>query len=292
MLNQRCYSRALPATSPPAELELSRNHSDRTSQAARVAGSRSAGGIANGDSRRRVGTQTRSPTCSIPKAPATCPTGRCASSEAPSTLDNSVARVRRVPDRLGVDGHHLDLAVLDDCFGRQRCRIDSVDRSRCVADHQPPIVGKRISSGNSPTPTSSLTLAWAGSTRAKVGRLRGRLVAWRSHVFAVDVTHRAVPSPLVEVRVLGPVELFDGGTLCGCGRWNRRCLPRSRRASVSGCRWTLVEALWPEGAPPSARKTLQGHILRLRRAVGPAAIVEREAGIGSILSLSRSTRHG
>ena len=40
----------------------------------------------------------------------------------------------------------------------------------------------------------------------------------------------------------------------------------------------LEEALWPQRRPPSARKSLQGHIVRLRRALGAAAIVERDGG--------------
>ena len=90
---------------------------------------------------------------------------------------------------------------------------------------------------------------------------------------------RAVPSPLVEVRVLGPVELFDGNDVVRLRRAEQTLLAAlaarvGERVPVDA----LVEALWPAGPPPSARKTLQGHILRLRRAVGPAAILERDGG--------------
>ena len=40
----------------------------------------------------------------------------------------------------------------------------------------------------------------------------------------------------------------------------------------------LEAAVWPEQPPPTARKTLQGHIARLRRALGATAIVERSGG--------------
>ena len=40
----------------------------------------------------------------------------------------------------------------------------------------------------------------------------------------------------------------------------------------------LEEALWPAGRPPSARKTLQGTILRLRRVLGPSTIVHCSGG--------------
>jgi predicted ATPase/DNA-binding SARP family transcriptional activator len=89
----------------------------------------------------------------------------------------------------------------------------------------------------------------------------------------------AVPSSLVEVRVLGPVELFDGTSVVRLPRVEQTLLAAlaarvGERVPVDA----LEEALWPAGRPPSARKTLQGHIMRLRRALGPAAIVERDGG--------------
>ena len=83
----------------------------------------------------------------------------------------------------------------------------------------------------------------------------------------------------MEVRVLGLVELFDGTSVVRLPRAEQTVL--AALASRLGERVpvdTLVEAMWPAGAPPSARKTLQGHILRLRRAVGAAAIVEVGGG--------------
>jgi DNA-binding SARP family transcriptional activator/predicted ATPase len=84
---------------------------------------------------------------------------------------------------------------------------------------------------------------------------------------------------VVEVRVLGPLELFDGTSIVRLRRAEQTVLAAlaarcGERVPVDA----LVEALWPGRPPPSARKTLQGHILRLRRAVGPAAILERDGG--------------
>jgi predicted ATPase/DNA-binding SARP family transcriptional activator len=83
----------------------------------------------------------------------------------------------------------------------------------------------------------------------------------------------------VEVRVLGPVELFDGSSATQLPRAERTLLAAlaarvGERVPVE----VLEEALWPAGPPPSARKTLQGNILRLRRAVGPSSIVELGGG--------------
>jgi predicted ATPase/DNA-binding SARP family transcriptional activator len=88
-----------------------------------------------------------------------------------------------------------------------------------------------------------------------------------------------VRSPPVEVRVLGPVELFDGNSVVQLPRSERTLLAAlaarvGERVPVA----VLEEALWPAERPPSARKTLQGNILRLRRAMGSSAIVELDGG--------------
>jgi DNA-binding SARP family transcriptional activator len=83
----------------------------------------------------------------------------------------------------------------------------------------------------------------------------------------------------VEVRVLGPVELVDGTSVVQLPRSERNLLAAlaarvGERVPVA----ELEEALWAADRPPSARKTLQGNILRLRRALGSAAIVELGGG--------------
>jgi predicted ATPase/DNA-binding SARP family transcriptional activator len=83
----------------------------------------------------------------------------------------------------------------------------------------------------------------------------------------------------VEVRVLGPVELVDGDATVRLPPAERTVL--AALASRLGERVAvdvLVEALWPNQAPPSARKTLQVHVTRLRHAVGASAILQRDGG--------------
>ena len=83
----------------------------------------------------------------------------------------------------------------------------------------------------------------------------------------------------MEVRVLGPVELVDGASVVRLPHAQRTLLAAlaarlDERVSVD----VLVDALWPEAPPPSARKSLQAHVVRLRRALGSVAIVERAGG--------------
>jgi predicted ATPase/DNA-binding SARP family transcriptional activator len=89
----------------------------------------------------------------------------------------------------------------------------------------------------------------------------------------------AVRSAAVEVRVLGPVELVDGASGVRLPQAQRTLLAAlaarlDERVPVD----VLVEALWPDRPPPSARKSLQAHVVRLRRALGSSAIVEHAGG--------------
>jgi DNA-binding SARP family transcriptional activator len=84
---------------------------------------------------------------------------------------------------------------------------------------------------------------------------------------------------MVEVRVLGPVELIDGPAVVRLAPVERTLLAAlAARAGERVAVEVLEEALWRDDRPPSARKTLQGHVRRLRRAVGASAIVERSGG--------------
>jgi predicted ATPase/DNA-binding SARP family transcriptional activator len=88
-----------------------------------------------------------------------------------------------------------------------------------------------------------------------------------------------VRSGAVEMLVLGPVELTDGTSVVRLPRAERTLL--AALASRVGERVAvdvLEEALWPQNPPPSARKTLQVYVVRLRRVVGASAIVERAGG--------------
>jgi predicted ATPase/DNA-binding SARP family transcriptional activator len=86
-------------------------------------------------------------------------------------------------------------------------------------------------------------------------------------------------SGVVEVRVLGQVELVDGGSVVRLPRAERTLL--AALTSRAGDRVSvdmLEQALWGENPPPSARKTLQVYVVRLRKVVGAAAITERDGG--------------
>jgi predicted ATPase/DNA-binding SARP family transcriptional activator len=84
---------------------------------------------------------------------------------------------------------------------------------------------------------------------------------------------------MVEVRVLGPVELADGTSMIRLAPAERTLLAAlASRLGERVAADVLEDALWPGQRPPSARKTLQGHVMRLRRALGSSAIVERTGG--------------
>jgi DNA-binding SARP family transcriptional activator/class 3 adenylate cyclase len=83
----------------------------------------------------------------------------------------------------------------------------------------------------------------------------------------------------VEVRVLGPVEVVDGDRVVRLEPAKRTLLGAlaarpGQRVAIDD----LIDALWPHGEPRTARKTVQGHIARLRRQIGDAAIVFRAGG--------------
>jgi DNA-binding SARP family transcriptional activator len=83
----------------------------------------------------------------------------------------------------------------------------------------------------------------------------------------------------VEVRVLGPLEVIDAGSVVRLAPAERTLLAAlAARAGERVSADVLEEALWPEGRPPSARKALQGRVFRLRRVLGAAAIGERGGG--------------
>jgi DNA-binding SARP family transcriptional activator/tetratricopeptide (TPR) repeat protein len=76
----------------------------------------------------------------------------------------------------------------------------------------------------------------------------------------------------VHIRLLGSVEITDGERLITVGPKERRLLALlavHANAVVSGER--ISDALWAGDPPRTATKTLQGHVSRLRRALGDAA---------------------
>jgi DNA-binding SARP family transcriptional activator len=75
----------------------------------------------------------------------------------------------------------------------------------------------------------------------------------------------------VEFRVLGPLEVVAGGQQLHLGTPRQRTLLGLlllRAGDVVSCD-RLVEELWEEDPPGTARHTLQGYVHRLRRALGP-----------------------
>jgi WD40 repeat protein/DNA-binding SARP family transcriptional activator len=79
-----------------------------------------------------------------------------------------------------------------------------------------------------------------------------------------------VASDDVEFRVLGPLEVSEGGRSRQLGGPKQRTvlahlLLRANRLVTSE---KLMDALWGDELPPSARNTLQGYIKRLRKIVG------------------------
>ena len=82
-----------------------------------------------------------------------------------------------------------------------------------------------------------------------------------------------VVTPAVQVEVLGPLRLLVGGEVVDVRGPKRRALlallaVAEGRAVPSA---DLLDALWPQGVPDSARATLQSHVSRLRGHLGPAA---------------------
>jgi len=85
-----------------------------------------------------------------------------------------------------------------------------------------------------------------------------------------------------EFRILGPVEVADGDRLLPLSAAGLRALLAMlllhANEVVSADR--LLDALWPEGPPPSGAAALQVRVSQLRKALGPAGrfVVTRPAG--------------
>lgn len=87
-------------------------------------------------------------------------------------------------------------------------------------------------------------------------------------------THQpeTVASPRVDLRILGPVEVFSGEHRVAIeGRRTRVLLAlllvwRNQTVSLDA----LIDGLWPQGPPSSARSTLHAYISRLRRVLAAA----------------------
>src|SRR5437868_7923605 len=84
----------------------------------------------------------------------------------------------------------------------------------------------------------------------------------------------------MEFRILGPLEVEGAGRAVAPGARRERALLAALILGagevVSADR--LVTALWGDDPPRSAAKTLQNHVLRLRKVLGPTVIETRAPG--------------
>ena len=81
------------------------------------------------------------------------------------------------------------------------------------------------------------------------------------------------------VRVLGHLEVVVDGRVQSLRPMARRLL--AVLAASPGCvvrAERLMDDLWPDGPPMSADKTVQTHVLHLRRTMGSSAVVYRGSG--------------
>jgi DNA-binding SARP family transcriptional activator/tetratricopeptide (TPR) repeat protein len=90
----------------------------------------------------------------------------------------------------------------------------------------------------------------------------------------------AVVSPMVDFRILGPVEVLSGGRRMAIGDRRTRVLLamllvwRNQTVSLDA----LIDGLWPQGQPLSAKSSLHAYVSRVRStlaAAGPLAGGER-----------------
>ncbi len=84
----------------------------------------------------------------------------------------------------------------------------------------------------------------------------------------------------VEVAVLGPLEIRDGGRVFGIGAAKQRAVLAllALRAGRTVAATELIDALWWEDSPASATKTVQMYISSLRRRLGPPTIETTPGG--------------
>jgi DNA-binding SARP family transcriptional activator len=94
---------------------------------------------------------------------------------------------------------------------------------------------------------------------------------------------------LVEFRVLGPLEVRAGDGVLSLGAPKQRAvlgvllLRRNELVRTE----TLVDEVWGDRPPASVSKILQGHVWRLRRALG-AAVIETQP-LGYLLRVDKGT---
>ncbi len=84
----------------------------------------------------------------------------------------------------------------------------------------------------------------------------------------------------LEFRILGPLEVWRDGRTVDLGAYRQRSLLvvllLCANEVVSGDR--LIEAVWGEAAPVSARNMIQVYVSRLRKALGPGLLLTQPSG--------------
>ena len=127
-------------------------------------------------------------------------------------------------------------------------------------------------------PQGRRPLVERGFQRASTGWRchRGRCLSQRIPRWASTIAAEVAPAPdVVRVLVLGPLAVeHNGRPLHVAGTHRRRLLAFlvSRVGQAVGVD-AIVDALWGEDPPPTATRTIQSHVARLR---GSFAGVDRE----------------
>lgn len=94
----------------------------------------------------------------------------------------------------------------------------------------------------------------------------------------------------MEFRILGPLEIADGDRLLPLSAAGQRALLTMllvhANEVVSADR--LLDALWPDGLPPSGAAALQVRVSQLRKALGPAGRLVVTRPPGYVIEVGRS----
>src|SRR6266566_767426 len=84
----------------------------------------------------------------------------------------------------------------------------------------------------------------------------------------------------MEFRLLGPLEVRDGGHAADVGAGRQRMLLAILLLHANEVVSTdrLIEALWHGHPPPTAAKALQGHVSQLRKLLGQDSLLTQAPG--------------
>src|SRR3954452_21242681 len=84
----------------------------------------------------------------------------------------------------------------------------------------------------------------------------------------------------MEFRILGPLEVLEGGRALDLGGPKQRALLALLllEANRVVARDRLIDALWDESPPETARKALQVHVSQLRKLIGHERLATQAPG--------------